>query len=50
MKCPLNEMINCNQEDIYGACFFCNRVNSSYAVSKIPILETEPIFIEGEDM
>lgn len=41
MHCPLNSCIECPMEDVYGACFFCTLVNEKYAVSKIPILETE---------
>ena len=49
MLCPLNKEISCPLEDVYGACFFCDRVNEKYAVSKIPILETEFVYSEDED-
>lgn len=49
MDCPLNDKITCPMQDVYGACFFCNKVNEDYAVSKIPILEADIVHFMEED-
>lgn len=47
MKCPLKD-IECPMEDVYGACFFCDRVNEDYAVSKVPIHRSINVYSEDE--
>ena len=49
MFCPLNNNIDCPLEDVYGACFFCQKVNEDYVVSKIPVSEADLISFVGED-
>lgn len=49
MKCVLRSDVECPIEDVYGACFFCTRIDERYVVSKVPILETELVYCEEED-
>ena len=42
MNCPLKPDLICPVEDVYGACFFCKRVNVD-ELPEIPVLETDII-------
>lgn len=44
MECPLKNGLECPMEDVYGACFFCTKVDERYDVSKVPVLETDDLF------
>ena len=36
-------------EDVYGAWFFCTKVNENYVVSKLPVLETDIVHFNEEN-